>query len=173
MTRSLFCAFPTPVALPWLCFFAVQVFLDGDAATFDCFAVSFERSLFAHCDVRSGFVGVPWIGESLLGVLEAACRRAARFVALLLFPEAFKRFLDSARRPSLGEARRSVDLLNDVERLRGVGCGIKLLLGLFCCDTDTAILRQTSIRAPNATSTILGSQQSIPRFLSRLRFHHD
>ena len=152
-TRSLPCVFPGTETFSCVCFFPFQAFLDGDAANFCCFAGdnladSFERSLFLNCGVLSGFVGVPWIGESLLTVFEA-CRRVARFVTLLLFPEAFKRFLESVvlkrvrestRRPSFGEARRSVDLLKDVERWR-VGCGIRLLLGLFCCDTETGKFR--------------------------------
>lgn len=130
VTRSLLPpAFPETGTLSWLCFFAFHALcLDGETANFCCLAGvdSFppDRSRFAPnwVGVLSGFVGVPWIGESLLGVF-AACRREARLATLLLFPEAFKRLLESVkrpresvRRPNFGEERRSVDLLSDVER---------------------------------------------------------
>lgn len=127
VTRSLLAPVFPPETGALSCFFAFHaLWLDGETANFCCLAGagSFppDRSRFDWVGVLSGFVGVPWIGDSLLGVL-AACRREARLATLLLFPEAFKRFLESVkrpresvRRPNLGEESRSVDLLSDVER---------------------------------------------------------
>ena len=74
----------------WLGLFEFRVFFDGEMVAFCSFdggdlAASLERFLGVKCEVFSGFVGVPCIGESLLGVL-VTCRRAARLLVLLLFP---------------------------------------------------------------------------------------
>lgn len=140
LPRSLLPAFPETGA--WLCFFAFHALRPkGDAANFCClagFVDSFaDRSRFAaNCGVLSGFVGVPWIGESLAAVLVACRREATPPFPFKRFLESVKRLRESARRPNLGEESPSVDLLRDVERWR-VGCGIRLLLGLLCCETET------------------------------------
>lgn len=129
--RSLLVVLPDVDVFSWFGCFEFHAIFDGDALFFcsfvvDDLVVSLGRFVRENCGVFSGFVGVPWIGESLLGVL-VGYRRLARFVTLLLFPEAFKRFLESVvfkrfrestRRPSFGEERRSFDLLSDVERCR-------------------------------------------------------
>lgn len=138
VTRSLLEALLEVTAFSWFCFFEFQVLFVGDVANLcifdgEDFVTSLERSLRTNCGVLSGLVGVPWIGDSLLGVL-IVWRRDARFAALLLLPEAFKRFLESFRfkrflesawferflestwRTPFGEVRCSVDLLREIER---------------------------------------------------------
>lgn len=155
LPRSLLPAFPET----WLCFFAFHALRPkGDAANFCClagFVDSFADRFAANCGVLSGFVGVPWIGESLAAVL-VACRREATPPPPLFkrFLESVKRLRESARRPNLGEDSPSVDLLRDVERWR-VGCGIRLLLGLLCCETETETFRKIDENVSRPTSTCI------------------